>query len=91
VSKEAERTLALADEYPYDATDEDGGSAPKGDWATRAARGVIGGLSGRKGIDHALHDVDHEIRVEIVETVAGIIRTAYEEEQQEHQGGDFRS
>jgi len=60
-------------EYPYDDT-------YKGDvdWAHKAARAILYDFSDRKGIKHALSDVDEEIRIEIVEAMASYIRRAAE-------------
>lgn len=55
---------------PYD----DGAAGD--DWSTGAARLVIEELMGRSGIDHALGDIDHDVRVEIVQSLSGVIRKA---------------
>jgi hypothetical protein len=52
---------------------------PATDWAHRAARGVIADLQGRSGIKHQLDPLStaEDTRVELVETVAAIIRAAH--------------
>lgn len=67
--------------YPYDASDEwleqDGGEPiDKSHWSTNAARGVIADLRGRGGIKYGFDNVDEDVRLEIVEALAGIIRAA---------------
>lgn len=63
------RDLDTALQYPYH------GRPPK-DWAEHAALGVLNDLNDRRGIKHELSAVDEEVRAEIVETLAGIIRQA---------------
>lgn len=48
------------------------------DWALYAARGVIANLRDRRGIKHGFERIDEEIRSEIVQSLAMIIRAAYE-------------
>lgn len=73
--------LRYGNEFPYDASDSwwaaDGRAppAPK-DWAHSAARGVIADLQDRRGIKWGFDNIDEETRVEIVETLAQIIRAA---------------
>lgn len=57
--------------YPYD-----GDKKQKPDWAHKAARGVIADLCDRRGIKWGFNDVDEDVRVEIVESLAEIIRVA---------------
>lgn len=70
-------------QFPYDASDEwNNGTgadppAPTG-WAHSAARGVIANMTDRSGIKHAFNEVDEETRVEMVSTLASIIRAAKE-------------
>ena len=73
----AKRTLESGQQIPYDARD-DGPALPAADWAHEAARGVLFDLSDRRGIKNGFWDIDYEIRVEIVETLAAIIRAAAE-------------
>lgn len=76
---EAKETLEHGDKYPYDAIyDEewDKSVAPEGDWAVRAARGVIVELVGRNGLDDVLQNIDTDTKAEIIQAMAGIIREA---------------
>ena len=72
--------LEMGDEYPYDGTDdfwngkED--AAPPQDWAHRAARGVIADLTDRRKIKYGFDGIDEDVRIEIVATLASIIRAA---------------
>lgn len=73
-------------EFPWDATDawweSDPESGPKNpppaakDWAHAAARGIIADLTDRRGIKYGFNEVDEEVRIELVETLSAIIRTA---------------
>ncbi len=71
--------------FPFDAPDEwwNGSEPlrphPGGDWAVRAARGVIADLQDRRGIKHELEDLDEDVRKNIVESLASIIRVARED------------
>lgn len=47
---------------------------PPTDWAHAAARGVLADLLDRKGIKHGFTDVEEDTRVEIVQSLAEIIR-----------------
>jgi hypothetical protein len=49
---------------------------PAVDWAHAAARGVLANLLGRRGVGDELEQLDQELRDEIVEEVAEIIRVA---------------
>lgn len=66
--------------YPYDASDawrnNDEPPPPPIDWAHSAARGVLADLTDRRGIKYGFDDVDEDVRAEIVETLAAIIRSA---------------
>lgn len=84
----AENELKHSDKYPYDALDAwwknevPHKSIPlsddrKGDWAMRAARGIISDLQDRRDIKRGFENVDEDVRVEIVNSLAEIIRTAY--------------
>lgn len=77
----AKHQLEHGAEFPYDATDEwwggDGKNPPPAkDWAHAAARGVLADLNDRKGIKRELEEVDEEVRIELVESLAEIIRLA---------------
>lgn len=65
----AQRDIEAGKEYPYH------GKQPS-DWAEAAALGILWDLSDRGGIKHVLAHVDEGVRVEIVEHMAGVIRTA---------------
>lgn len=67
---DAERACDKGVDYPYD------GHRPEKDWAHKAARGVLYDLSDRGGIKHGLRDVDREVREDIVDALADIIREA---------------
>lgn len=79
--EEAEQELRLGEKFPYD-----GGAdfweecnvapPPAVDKAHAAARGVLADLLDRRAIKHALEEVDHEVRKEITESLANIIRVA---------------
>ena len=79
---EAARLLAFGAEWPYDApdawrdADAPGSPPPARDWAHAAARGILASLEDRRGIKHELDDVDEDVRAEMVETFAGVIRAA---------------
>lgn len=68
---------------PYDAPDawDDDNDRPPPppakDWAHAAARGIISDLLDRRDIKFAFHGIDEDIRIEIVEAMAAIIRLAY--------------
>lgn len=65
----AKRTLDLGQQYPYD------DRAPT-DAAHLAALGVLTDLCGRGGIRQALDDIDADIKTELVDSLAAIIRCA---------------
>lgn len=80
----AEHTLRQSREYPYDAPDawwEGNGNNPPAakDWAHAAARGVLSDLQDRGGIKHGFANIDQDIRLDIVNALADIIRLAREE------------
>ena len=65
--------------FPFDASDEWRASIgfpppPATDWAHAAARGVLVDLSDRRGIRNELDSLDEDIRAEIVQAIADIIR-----------------
>ena len=67
-------------QYPYDGTfEENSPPTPATDWAHAAARGVLADLSDRRGIKWELDKVEHDVRVELVNSVAAIIRLAHAE------------
>lgn len=71
MTKSAQKSLSMGNKYPYDETRE------SIDWAHRAARGVIADLTDRRGIKNGFQDISNEIRMEIVDSMSEIIRTAY--------------
>lgn len=64
-------------EYPYDNDCEIEGAKPVADWAHAAARGILADLTDRRGVKHELNNIDTDVRVELVETLADIIREAH--------------
>jgi hypothetical protein len=66
----AVRQLEHGAKFPYD------GDGPAIDWAHAAARGVLADLCDRRGVKHELREVDDDVRVELVASVAAIIRAA---------------
>lgn len=75
----AKWNLEAGTQWPYDAPDGEG-FVVEGDWAYRAARGVVANLCDRRGIKHGFEEIDPDIRREIIETLADIIRMAKEED-----------
>lgn len=77
-TSEAQRDIKQGNRFPYDTPD--GWNAdtppPPEDWAHSAARGILHNLCDRRGIKRALYEVDTEIKAEITETMAEIIREA---------------
>ena len=69
--------LLRGDEFPYDSDGEE--SLPAKDWAHRAARGVLANLSDRSGVGDILDDLDLDLKVEIADALAEIIRDAHRE------------
>jgi hypothetical protein len=63
-------------EFPYDNAYDIDGAKPVKDWAHAAARGILADLTDRRGVKHELNGVDNDVRVELVETLADIIREA---------------
>ena len=66
---DAKRALEVGQEFPY-------GDTAGGDWAKKAANGILYDLCDRRGIKHAFNDVDEDIRSEIIDALAEIIRQA---------------
>lgn len=89
-NEEVRTSLMMGGVFPYDAGeafwDTDQGTMPPTppakDWAHYAARGVLANLLDRRGIKGALHDVNHDVRAEITQMLAAIIRQAPEKFQQ---------
>lgn len=72
MSDQIQRTLELGEKYPYD------GPGKSKNWAHLAARGILADLQDRRGIKHEFNEVDEDIRKEIIQTMASIIKKAYE-------------
>ena len=78
---QAKDTFDRAQVFPYDASDKwwkggGEGAPPAKDWAHAAARGILADLTDRRGIKRELEGVDEEVRIEIVDSIAEIIRYA---------------
>lgn len=72
-----ERELKFGNEHPYDHGQRDADVVlHSDDWSYRAARGVLSDLLDRKGIKWELQKVDIPTRVEIVQSMAAIIKLA---------------
>lgn len=80
-------SIRMGSEYPFDAPNSwwyvdgaEGGEPPPAEsWAHVAARGIIANLSDRRGIKQELQvtQIDEDVRIEIVNTIAMIIGVAY--------------
>ncbi|EOZ8645452.1 hypothetical protein ACQWTT_001203 [Acinetobacter baumannii] len=69
------KSIEFGKEYPYDCNES--GEMPTPLTPERiAAYGILADLLGRGGIKHELDNIDLDIREEIVETMAGIIKEA---------------
>lgn len=80
----AKHRLEHGASFPYDAgadfwEDRDPTPAPAPDWAHAAARGVLADLMDRRGIKWELDKVDHDVRMELTQSLAEIIRLAHAE------------
>jgi hypothetical protein len=80
----AKHRLEHGANYPYDAgadywEDRATTPPPARDWAHAAARGVLADLSDRRGIKWELEKVDHDVRAELTESLAEIIRLAHKQ------------
>lgn len=71
-TEQAEFTLKLGIEYPYDLNEAGHPDA----WHYQAARGVMADLMDRRAIKWTLGDLDPDVRVEIVQALAEIILAA---------------
>ena len=76
----AKHSLERGAKYPFDGGEDfwkEGKNPPEAkDWAHTAARGVLADLSDRRGIKSELCKIDHEVRAELTESLAEIIRLA---------------
>jgi hypothetical protein len=64
-----EKRLAFGIAHPYDEREAT-------DAAHRAAQGVLSELTGRSGVGDELEQLDEDLRIEITDAVADIIRAA---------------
>lgn len=73
-----ERGAALPFDAPdqWWATDEKEAPPPALDWAHAAARGILYDFLDRRGIKHGFSGIDEDVRTEIVQSMAAIIRAA---------------
>ena len=84
---DAKFSLKQGANYPYDASDSWWRSSthrkpPKAtDWAHAAARGVLADLTDRRGIKQEFGNVGEEVRKEMIESLAEIIREAHKQSQ----------
>jgi hypothetical protein len=80
----AEQSINQGTEFPFDASDKwwndskDHYPPPAKDWAHVAARGILADLTDRRDIKRGFEGVDEDVRVEIVESLAEIIRVTKE-------------
>lgn len=78
----AQNRLEHGAKFPYDAPDSwnenypNVAALPATDWAHQAARGVLADLCDRRGIKQELNGLDEDVRIDLVESLADIIRTA---------------
>jgi hypothetical protein len=70
----AEQSLERGKKYPYD------DHTKAEDWAHIAACGVLADLTGRGGVGDELDQCDEDIRIEITQSLAAIIRLAHKED-----------
>lgn len=82
----AKFAISHGNKFPYDAPDSwwekgKGNPFPDADYAEKAARGILADLCDRRGIKQGFVDIDEEIRLQIVQNMAAIIRAAVEANQ----------
>lgn len=84
---EARQALHSGENWPFDATDEwielySASRLPPEakDYAHRAARGIIANLQDRRGVKNGFDRIDEDMRIDIVEDMAEIIREAVRQE-----------
>jgi hypothetical protein len=84
---DAARTLQQGELFPYDAPDSWWADAtreipvPKAkDFAHRAARGIIANLRSRRSVENGFERIDEDMRIEIVNDAAEIIREALQQD-----------
>ncbi|AXH59617.1 hypothetical protein [Pseudomonas amygdali] len=73
----AQNDLDSGRDYPFEQSDDVGTPVPATDWAHAAARGILSNLTGRGGIGNELEQLDEELRKEVVDEAAEIIRLAH--------------
>jgi len=69
IDSTTKKVLDLAQEFPYVHVDNP-------DWATKAALGILYDLSDRRGVGNELELIDEDVRQELLEAQASIIRAA---------------
>lgn len=76
---EPNQSLYLASLFPYDG--DDAGKIRRGTRGKhyRAARGILADLKDRRDIKRGFENIDHDVRCEIVDSLAAIIEFAYRE------------
>ena len=82
MNSNAKNSLDHGAEFPYDVSDsnQEKSKIPVAkDWAHAAARGILADLGDRRGIKQELRACDLDIRKEIVQSLAAIMRLALEE------------
>lgn len=82
MTEQAKHSLVAGSRWPYDASDawwesEHTKPLPPKDWAHSAARGILHDLNDRRGIKQGFNGIDEDIRKEIAESIAAIIREAH--------------
>lgn len=73
-------SLQAGQAFPFDAPDGYDGTTdsplPAIDWAHFAARVILADLSGRRGVGDELEAINEDTRLELVQSLAAIIRLA---------------
>ena len=84
---DARQSLHSGEHYPFDAPDEwiEMYSASRlppeaKDYAHRAARGIVANLMDRRGVKNGFNRIDEDMRIDIVEDIAAIVREAVKDE-----------
>lgn len=67
--KQAQMDIEYGNKYPY-------ASIESMDWSHQAARGIISNLMDRRGVKRGFENIDEDVKREIVNNMATIIRTA---------------
>lgn len=94
---DARQSLHSGEHYPFDASDEwlelySGSRLPPEakDYAHRAARGIVADLQDRRGVKNGFSRIDEDMRIDIVESIAAIIRESVNEEVLNREAIDLR-